>query len=259
MRKLYFHMFMTLMLAFIVLVPFPALAMLTVKANHDHIEIDYNYHGSTVSVKGVSDPDTDIIIKINSEDKEQKLMRKDKRMGLLWMNVEALHFSQVPDVYLLKSTRPLDQIINRDQELSHAVGFDALAELAIIEPDRGADQKHEWFGQFVEFMKSKHLFNESSGDIDIAANKEGQRYSTVFDWPFEASPGKYEVEVLEVRDGAVIESVHSTIEVAKAGAVKMLSNMAMSKATLYGILSILIALAAGFGVGAVFGKGGGAH
>ena len=32
-------------------------AELTAKANHDHIKIDFFYHGSTMSVRGVSDPD----------------------------------------------------------------------------------------------------------------------------------------------------------------------------------------------------------
>ncbi len=42
--------------AFVFMITFgfaaPASAMLTAKANHDHITIDFFYHGSTVSVKG---------------------------------------------------------------------------------------------------------------------------------------------------------------------------------------------------------------
>jgi len=43
-----------------------ASAMLTAKANHDHITIDFFYHGSTVGVKGVSDAGRDLVIKITS-------------------------------------------------------------------------------------------------------------------------------------------------------------------------------------------------
>jgi len=41
--------------------------------------------------------------------------------------------------------------------------------------------------------------------------------------------------------------------------VKALSGMAKNNGALYGIISILIALGAGFGVGMIFRKGGGAH
>ena len=43
-----------------------AQAMLTAKANHDHITIDFFYHGSTVSVRGISDPGVDLVVKITS-------------------------------------------------------------------------------------------------------------------------------------------------------------------------------------------------
>ena len=261
MNRKYMHMFLAgmLMLALMAAVPFPALAVLTVKANHDQIDINYNYHGSTVSVNGISDPESDIVIKISSEDSEQKLMRKDKRAGLLWMNVEALHFSHIPNVYLLKSTRPLDQILNKEQELSHSIGYEALGANAKIIPDRGAEQRESWFGQFVQYKESNHLFKQMTGGIEVKADSPEQTYSAVFEWPFEAPPGKYDVEVLEVKNGSVVESRHSTVDVEQIGAVKMLANMAKTKGALYGVLSILIALAAGFGVGAVFGKGGGAH
>jgi hypothetical protein len=56
-----------------------------------------------------------------------------------------------------------------------------------------------------------------------------------------------------------MEQAEAKVSVEQVGTVKMLSTMAKSKAALYGFLSIGIALGAGFGVGLVFRKGGGAH
>jgi len=253
-------MFMALMVALMVLAPVPALAMLDVKANHDNININYDYHGSTISVSGASDAGEDIVIKITSPDSEQKLMRKDKRAGVLWMNVEALHFSHIPDVYLLKSTRPPEDILSLIERDAHAISYGSLEHNARIEPDRGPEQKGAWFGQFVEYKKSRNLY-KAYKENDIKVNRSGsvQNFSTVFQWPFEASPGRYSVEVYAVKDGKVAEKSSSEVLVEQTGAVKMLSGMARSNGALYGVLSILIALASGFGVGLVFGKGGGAH
>ena len=41
--------------------------------------------------------------------------------------------------------------------------------------------------------------------------------------------------------------------------MKTLADMAKNNGAIYGIISIVIALAAGFGVGMIFRKGGGAH
>ncbi len=62
-------------------------AQLTTKVNHDHIKIDFFYHGSEVNVSGASVLGTDIIIKITSPEVHQILRRKGKAAGLLWMNV----------------------------------------------------------------------------------------------------------------------------------------------------------------------------
>ena len=67
-----------------------AFAMLTAKANHDHITVDFFYHGSTVSVKGESDPGVDLVIKITSPEGHQVLKQKGKVAGTLWMNVGEL-------------------------------------------------------------------------------------------------------------------------------------------------------------------------
>ncbi len=55
-----------------------ASAMLTARANHDHITIDFFYHGSTVSVRGESDPGVDLVIKITAPEGHQTLKQKGK-------------------------------------------------------------------------------------------------------------------------------------------------------------------------------------
>ncbi len=79
------------------------------------------------------------------------------------------------------------------------------------------------------------------------------------DWPYQAAPGDYLVTVYAVKNGKVIEQAESKVNVEQVGMVKALANMAKNSAALYGVLSIGIALVAGFGVGLVFRKGGGSH
>jgi uncharacterized protein (TIGR02186 family) len=234
-------------------------AELTLKANHDHIKIDFFYHGSSVSVKGTSDQGADLVIKIASPDGNQALRKKGKMAGLLWMNVGSLEFERIPSLYFLTSTKDLENIIAGDEMIEQGIGYPALKERAEITPVENAEEKNRWFKEFVKFKESSHLYSVKSGNITITEKDGRQDFYTLFDWPYQASPGEYTVTVYAIKGNKVMEKAEAKVLVEQAGIVKGLATMAKNNGAFYGIISILAALGAGFGVGMVFRKGGGAH
>jgi uncharacterized protein (TIGR02186 family) len=237
-----------------------ASAMLTAKANHDHITIDFFYHGSTVSVRGESDPNVDLVIKITSPEGHQVLKQKGKVAGMLWMNVGQLKFENTPNFYGLYSTKKVDEILKPEEMAKYVIGFPALEKHVEITPVANEEEKAMWFDEFVKFKESSKVYAYSFGKITTTVNANGrQEYSILTDWPYQAAPGDYLVTVYAVKNGKVAEQAESKVNVEQVGIVKTLATMAKNKAAFYGILSIGIALGAGFGVGMVFRKGGGAH
>ena len=105
-----------------------ASAELTAIANHDRIKIDFFYHGSNVSVRGISDPGTDLIIKISSPDGHQELRQQGKVGGLLWMNVGTLKFEKVPSLYFLASSKKIDEILSKEAMAKDVLGYEAVEE-----------------------------------------------------------------------------------------------------------------------------------
>ena len=235
-------------------------AMLTAKANHDHITIDFFYHGSTVSVKGMSDAGRDLVIKITSPDGHQIMKKKGKVAGALWMNVGTLTFEQTPNMYEVFSTKKLDEILTKDELDRQVLGFEALQKHVELSPVANEAEKAQWFGEFVKFKKDSNLYRAEDGKIEISSLPDGnQEYFILTQWPYQAAPGDYTVSVYAVKDGKVVEQAESHVKVEQVGMVKTLAGMAKDSAALYGLLSIGIALSAGFGVGMVFRKGGGSH
>jgi uncharacterized protein (TIGR02186 family) len=238
----------------------PASAMLTAKANHDHITIDFFYHGSTVSVKGESDPGVDLVIKMTSPEGHQVLKQKGKVGGLLWMNVGQLKFEQTPNFYAVYSTKKLDEMMNREEQEKYVIGYPALAKHVEVTPVANADEKARWFDEFVKYKEDSKVYACSFGKITTTAKPDGsQEYYILTDWPYQAAPGAYLVTVYAVKNGKVIEQAETKVNVEQVGIVKTLATMAKNSAAFYGILSIGIALGAGFGVGLIFRKGGGSH
>ncbi|HYQ47580.1 MAG TPA: TIGR02186 family protein, partial [Thermodesulfovibrionales bacterium] len=116
------------------MVPATASAKLTAKANHDHINIDFFYHGSTVSVSGVTDPGTELIIKIASPEGHEALKEKGKVGGILWMNVGTKQFENVPNLYSVHSARKVEDMLSREELDRYVIGYPALGRHAVIDP-----------------------------------------------------------------------------------------------------------------------------
>jgi uncharacterized protein (TIGR02186 family) len=235
-------------------------AMLTAKANHDHITVDFFYHGSTVSVKGVSDMGRDLIIKIASPEGHQMLKKKGKVAGVLWMNVGSLSFEHAPNFYEVFSSKNINDILSPEEQQKHMLGYGALAKRIEVTPVANEAERETWFGEFVKFKEASNLYKSESGVIETTALSDGhEEYFVQTKWPYQAAPGEYVVTVYAVKDGKVVEQAESQVNVEQVGMVKTLAGMAKNSAAVYGFLSVGIALGAGFGVGMIFRKGGGAH
>ena len=237
----------------------PASAALTVTPNHDHIDIDFFYHGSTVSIEGVSDTGTDLVMKIAASAGHQSLRKKGKVAGLLWMNVGELKFDHVPSLYSLHSTKKISDILSEGERDKYLIGYGSLGKQTVIQPVANEADKTKWFDEFVKFKEASKLYAETEGDISLSVSSGEQHYHVLIPWPYQAAPGDYIVTVYAVKDKKVVGTAETKVLVEQVGLVKSLAVMAKNSAALYGIISILAALVAGFGVGLIFRKGGGSH
>jgi uncharacterized protein (TIGR02186 family) len=236
-----------------------AAAEISLVANHDHITIDFFYHGSSVSARGTTEPGTDVIVKIAGPDGVETLKQKGKTAGVLWMNVGTLHFENAPNLYEVYSTRPIEQILAPEEADREVLGYRALGKHLALEPVTSADEREKWVGEFIRFKEDAKLYGGSTGAIALEPKDGRQGYYIKTEWPFQAPPGDYTVTAYAVRDGKVIEKIEKPVDVKQVGIVRTLSKMAKNNGALYGLLSIAMALGAGFGVGLIFRKGGGAH
>jgi uncharacterized protein (TIGR02186 family) len=209
-------------------------------------------------VRGISDPGTDLVIKFSSEDGHQVLRQKGKVGGLLWMTVGELKVEHTPNLYEVHSTRNLGDMLNKDELDKYALGYAALQKRAEMNVTSEAD-KEKWFSEYVKYKEAQNLYTSSTGKIALNQTEGKQGYYILTEWPYQAPPGKYTVTVYAVKNGKVIETATSNILVEQVGIVKTLATMANDNGALYGIISIVAALAAGFGVGLVFRKSEGAH
>lgn len=228
---------------------------ITAEVSPDHISVNSLYHGSKIVITGETAADREIIIKIGSPEVKAHLRKKGKIGAVLWMNVGELEFSPVSDVYLVYSTQEINKILSESEQDKYVVGYDALKRVVEVSPVNNEAEKEKWFKEFIKFKEKNKVYGVFPGKIETRSNGDRKTYNLTLDWPYEALPQGYSVNVYSVKDSVIQDLTEKSLEVEKVGMLKFLSNMAFNNAVIYGIISLIIAISAGFLVSLIF-KGG---
>ncbi|HDH53797.1 MAG TPA: hypothetical protein ENH24_04865 [Nitrospirae bacterium] len=232
---------------------------LTSEISPARISVTSLYHGSKLVVTGETGPDEEIIIKFSSPESKFDLRKKGKAGGVFWMNIGELEFNRVSDVYLVYATKEIDSILNDKQQEKYALGYDAFRRLVEVTPVSSESEKVKWVKEFIKFKEKNGIYGIFTDGIETEIKDNKKIYKLNIDWPYQAPPREYTVSVYSVKDSTVQDHNETSLLVEKVGALKFISNMAFNNAPVYGIVSILIAIAAGFIVSVIFKGGGGSH
>jgi len=233
-------------------------AAMTCEVSPSKVPINLSYHGATLTVQGESGPDDDLVIRISAAPADVVMKYKGKVAGLFWMKKGNLEFKELPPVYLVETTAELERILSAQERERARLGYEALSVTARVEDDKGNPVDRYWVKEFIRFKEKEDLYAIREGTVTRRHGVDSNHYQVEVAWPYQAPPGTYQVEALAVRDGKIVDRAATEFEVARVGLVAKLSKMAFEQPSLYGIMAIIIAMVAGFAVGAIF-KGGGGH
>ncbi|MEZ0575787.1 TIGR02186 family protein [Halodesulfovibrio aestuarii] len=225
-----------------------------IKAAPESIAMGAQYDGIDLTVHGTVPEGSDVVLRFTGPPADMHLREKGKLFGLLWMNVGKVAVKNVPNVCLVDSSRPFDQLgaavaSYRLEGLRDAVEVEKTTELPKI------DVAHE----LILLKEQDGMYHESEGGIVFGKVVDGmQSYTAKLHIPSALSPGKYLVEAAVLRDGIIIGKNTAPVEAALVGFPKWLSSMAFDNSLLYGVLATIIAIFSGLIIGMVF-QSKGAH
>ena len=226
---------------------------LTCRVQPERVAIGSGYHGTPIRIDGEYAGAPDLIVEILSPPEKTELKYKGKAAGFLWMKQGSMTFENLPAIYMLFSTAPLNELLQPDVQAEQEIGYAALKKRAVIHTRKKNFDRQRWINEFFRFKEDERLYVIEPGFIQRSQG----RYQLAIDWPYQAPPGDYIIKVLAVEKGAVKARSACRIRVENAGLVRQLSGLARERPALYGLLAILVAIAVGIGVGVVFKRVGG--
>ncbi|MDE0590367.1 TIGR02186 family protein [Halocynthiibacter sp. C4] len=246
---------------FLLLLPLLLLSTLAAKGeevvaglSQNRVAITANFDGSEIlifgAVKRVAPPPEgdplDVIITVSGPMSPVMVRRKDKRVGI-WVNTDAVEVDAAPSFYAVASTRPLDDILTNTEDLRHKVSIENVIR-SVGAPATITDSEN-FTAALIRIREDKGLYQTLKNGVELS---EDTLFRTSIALPANLTEGDYNARFLLVRGGSVVGEYVTELDVSKVGLERWLFNLAHEMPLVYGILSLFIAIVAGWGASAFF-------
>ena len=220
----------------------------------DSVGINASFNGSEILVYGAvaretplpPGPPLDIIVTVEGPSEPVTIRRKDRVLGI-WINTESVPVAAAPGFYAVATSGPLEDILLAEEDVRYRISVPlvmrALGDVRDIEDT-------------LPFTEALIRLNMADGryrlDEDSVQVAEQTLFRADVALPTQLVEGDYKARVFLLREGRVIDSQRSAITVRKVGLERWLYRLALDRPFQYGVLSLVLAVAAGWGASAAF-------
>lgn len=222
--------------------------------SQDRVAITATFDGSEILIFGAVKretpiPDTDpleVIVAVSGPSEPVLVRRKEKKLGI-WVNVDSVLVDRAPAFYAVATSAPFEQILTNTEDLRHKVSIDRAIRSV------GADMHIQDAEDFAEAVKRIRANQDlySIRENTVAVDQQ-TLFRTAIKMPADLTEGDYATRIFLTRGGQVVSSYETSIDVRKVGLEKFLYSMSREQPFLYGLMSLAIAIAAGWGASAAF-------
>jgi uncharacterized protein (TIGR02186 family) len=218
------------------------------------VSITARFEGSEILVYGAVkrdrpepvDPPLEVVITVEGPATPVVVRRKERKVGL-WMNTEAVEVDRAPSFYAVATTGPLKTSLSETEDLRHRITIPrAIRTVGATSEARDAPAFIE---ALIRIRRASGAYVVSEGLVDLT---EQTLFRTDVGLPANLIEGDYKVRIFLTRGGAVIDQLELSIDVRKEGLERWLTNLARNQPLIYGLLSLAIAVFAGWGASAGF-------
>ena len=174
-------------------------------------------------------------------------VRKKERTAGIWINREAVQIASAPSFYAIATTGHLRDILTETENLRHQITIPRAIRAVGI--SQQANNAPEFLEALIRIRKDEDRFRLNERSVQFT---QATLFRTDVLLPANLTEGLYRVRIFLTRDGKVVDRIERQINVRKEGLERFLFNMSRDQPLIYGLLSLLIAVIAGYGASAAF-------
>jgi uncharacterized protein (TIGR02186 family) len=219
--------------------------------SQNRVSIDTNFDGSEILVFGAvrrespaPEGDLHVIVTVAGPSDKIVVRRKSRVLGI-WVNTEQVVIDRAPSFYAVATSAPWEEVITETEDLRHRISITRAIRSV------GADvlDSPNFTDALIRLRVRGDLYQTNIDTVEVA---EATLFSASIVLPANLTEGNYTVRFFLTREGRVIDRRETVIFVRKVGLERFLFTLAHEAPLVYGLLSIAIAIAAGWGASAVF-------
>ena len=225
--------------------------VLVPEVSQHEIEVRQGFTGTELLLFGaILDPggraaaqDYDVVVVLQGPSQPIRLRQK-ARFGGIWINAASTDFRSAPSFFAVASTRPIADIVDETTAAIYEFGtrYIQLSPSGVIEP---AEQARFSAG-LVDLRTRQGLYQEDIGGVSVS---ERVLYQARIALPSNVITGTYTAETFAVRNGRVIASALSEVEVKTVGFERFIVETAQDYGLLYGLVAVMLSVGMGWAAG----------
>ncbi|MEO1733208.1 MAG: TIGR02186 family protein [Pseudomonadota bacterium] len=239
----------------LLLLPLSALAEEVVLGlSKDQVSITTAFDGSEILIFGAVKRETEIpegdplqvVITVSGPSQPVVVRRKENRFGI-WVNTDAVEVDLAPSFYAVATTAPLSQVLSDTEDLRHKITINRA--IRSVGAPHNIQDAEAFTEAVIRIRRDADLYQELAGQVAL---DQQTLFRTAIRMPANLTEGDYATRIFLTREGRVISSYETVIDVRKVGLERFLYNLSRQQPLVYGLMSLAIAIFAGWGASAAF-------
>ena len=221
--------------------------------SENQVAITASFSGSDILVFGAvkreappSQPPLQVIVTLEGPRNPVMVSRKGFVYGI-WINTRNVRITEAPGYYAVATSGPLSKILSNVDDLRYQITIPK----AIRQIGMASQTAHpkDFVDALIRIRKERGLYALSEGSVQI---EQSTLFRTRLKLPANLTSGLYTARIFLTRDGRVIDTRSTDVRVEKIGVERWLYQLAQNRPALYGLLSLVIAIMAGWLASAAF-------
>lgn len=220
----------------------------------DTISITTNFDGSELLIFGaikrespiLQEAPLEVIIAVQGPKEPLTLRRKEKRFGI-WVNADAVEIDLAPSFYAIATSGPFSEILTDVEDLRHHISIDRA--IRSVGAPQNITDSQSFTDALIRIRQNNGLYQLNEGTVSV---DEQTLFRASVSLPADLTEGDYTTRIFLTRDGNVVSNLEEALPVRKVGLEKFLFDLSRQQPLIYGILSLAIAIFAGWGASFAF-------
>jgi len=220
----------------------------------DQVSITTRFEGSEILIFGAvkreraipEGSELDVIVTVEGPSEPVMVRRKANRFGI-WVNTDAVEVDAAPSFYAVASSGVLSEVLKDVEDLRYKVSIPRA--IRSVGAPMDIQDAESFTEALIRIRKREGLYQELDDQVTV---EQQTLFRTSVRLPANLTEGDYRTRIFLAREGNVVTDFDTTIDVRKVGLERWLFTLSRQQPLVYGLMSLAIAIAAGWGASAAF-------